>query len=112
MTVIYCVSTQSIWKLSQGVLRFVLLYRLVFLNTIEFRQIEKCIVMGFGLVACNCYHCLDFPIVSRVNSVKNFVFLRYTGLPKLFLKIITWFYFCQPKIQQFNSVFFLNVIVV
>ena len=69
-------------------LRCVLLYRLVFLNTIEFRRTEKCIVMAFGLFACNCSHCLDYPIVIRVNSVKNFVFLLYTVLPKLFLQII------------------------
>ena len=70
-------------------LGFFLLYRLIFLNTIEFRRIEKCIVMAFGLFACNCSHCLDYPIVIWVNSVKNFVFLLHTVLPKLFLQIIT-----------------------
>ena len=30
---------------------------------------EKCIVMAFGLFACNCSHCLDYPIVIWVNSV-------------------------------------------
>ena len=70
-------------------LRLVLLYRLVFLKTIEFRRTEKCIVMAFGLFACNCSHCLDCTIVIRVNSLKSFVFLLYTVLPKLFLQIIT-----------------------
>ena len=65
-------------------LRFVLLYRLVFLDTIEFRRTEKCIVMAFGLFACNCSHCLDYPIVIRVNSRKKFILLLYTVLPKLF----------------------------
>ena len=69
---------QSIWKLSQCVLRFVFLYRLVFLNTIEFRRTEKCIVVAFGLFACNCSHCLDYPIVIRVISGKKFVFLLYS----------------------------------
>ena len=68
-------------------LRFVLLYRSVFLNTIEFKRTEKCIVMAFGLFACNCSHCLDYPIVIRVSSVKIFVLLLYTVLPKLFLQI-------------------------
>ena len=70
-------------------LRFVLLYRLVFLNTIEFKRTEKCIVIAFGLFAGNCSHCLDYPIVIRVNSVKKMFFLLYTVLPKLFLQIIT-----------------------
>ena len=68
-------------------LRFVLLYRLVFLNTIEFKRTEKCIVMAFALFACNCSHCLDYPIVIRVNRVKIFVLLLYTVLSKLFLQI-------------------------
>ena len=68
---------QSIWKLSQCVLRFVLLYRLVFLNAIEFKQTKKCIVIGFGLFACNCSHCLDCPIVIRVNGVKVCFFTIY-----------------------------------
>ena len=68
---------------------FFLLYRLVFLNTIEFRRTEKCIFMAFGLFACNCSHCLDYPIVIWVNIVKIFVFLLHTVLSKLFLQIIT-----------------------
>ena len=82
-TVIYCVSMQSIWKLSQCVLRFVLLYRLVFLYTIELKRTEKCIVTAFWLFACNCSHCLDYPIVIRVNSVKNFVFFTIYSVAKI-----------------------------
>ena len=55
-------------------LRFVLLYRLVFLNTSEFRRTEKCIVMALGLFACKCSHCLDYPIVIWVNSVLKILF--------------------------------------
>ena len=80
---------QPIWKLSQCVLRFASLYRLVFLNTLEFKRTEKCIVIAFGLFACNCSHCLDYPIVTQENTVKHFVFLVYTELPKLFLQSIT-----------------------
>ena len=81
---------QPIWKLSQCVLIGLLRYiDWFFLNTLEFKRTEKCIVIAFGLFACNCSHCLDYPIVIQVTTVKNFVFLVYTELPKLFLHSIT-----------------------
>ena len=68
-----------------------------FLKNDWIRRTEDRIDVAFGLFACNCSHCLDYPIVGRVNSVKNFLLLN-TMLPTLFLQIITWFYFCQPKL--------------
>ena len=50
---------------------------------IFFKRTEKCIVMAFGLFACNCSHCLDYPIVIRVNSVKKIVFFTIYSVAKI-----------------------------
>ena len=63
--------------------RFASLYRLVFLNTLEFKRTEKCIVIAFGLFACNCSHCLDYPIVTQENTVKHFCFFSIYRVAKI-----------------------------
>ena len=85
---------------------------LVFLYTIELKRTEKCMVIAFGLFACNCNHCRDYPIVIRVNSVKKFCFFYHIQCcQNCFFRLLLSFISVNPKYKNLIQSFF-NVIAV
>ena len=108
-TVIYCVFAQSIRKLGQCVLWFVLFDRSIFFKTIiGFRRTEKCIDIVFGSVACNCCHYLGHPFVSRVNCVEKFVFTKdgVANINCFFSLMLLGFISVNPKYTNLVQPFF------
>ena len=79
---------QSIWKLSQCVLRFILLYRLVSYTRLNLNELKIALLRLFDGLRITAIIVLIIQLLVGLIELKIF-FLPYTVLPKLFLQIIT-----------------------